>query len=180
MANIALVLNLSNSATSIVKKLQSQSLITHFDRKYLVRNPHVTVGYIKDIEAELVGSMAEDLTKYLDQYLLEHPLVYEPENIAVYFENHTVITPSPKTTQALMALNATLEQYVAEIYRFSLNDKTTSQGYTPHLTLFKKKVSLEQLIQMNTYLSELKESKKHRRLGFKLLSSRFVVHQFKK
>lgn len=173
--NLAIKLELTQHAQGIVKQIiQAGSLDKAMDAVKLVKVPHVTIGFIENLQDLNTATKAGQLaTQFIDAYLKQNPIRFEiEESIVTFNKGYTVLKPTKKALQDLKSLNRALEQHLNQ-KGYILNKLTTNNNYKPHLTLKNNSTGSNRLQSLNQEITKLKSGRNDNTLFFKLESSSF-------
>ncbi len=165
--NLAIKLELTENAKKVINSILDKGTLDETTKKKLVKTPHITIGYIENIDSEKTAKKIFNSAKnFLEKELEENSFDYYVEEMAIKFDSHTVLAPTKNTEKNLKKLNGKLEEYVNNLgYKF--NKFTTNDNYTPHITLINGTVGPNRLKSMNKEIDKIKE-KKNGNLFFKI------------
>ncbi len=165
--NLAIKLELTENAKKVINSILDKGTLDETTKKKLVKTPHITIGYIENIDSEKTAKKIFNSAKnFLEKELEENSFASYVEEMAIKFDSHTVLAPTKNTEKNLKKLNGKLEEYVNNLgYKF--NKFTTNDNYTPHITLINGTVGPNRLKSMNKEIDKIKE-KKNGNLFFKI------------
>lgn len=135
MHAMAIKINVSQRDQEAINDLFEKAGYQRQRRKY-----HCTIGFIeKKIPEEESRAFGEKIIHELQAYIDSLSLSYEVEKAAHLFGHVVAFLPTEKSLTPLRDINLWLFDKVKDVSegRLKLNTETTSQNYTPHLTLWR-------------------------------------------
>jgi len=149
MHSMAIKINVSHEDRDAINRHLEEAGYGRQRRKF-----HCTFGFIeKVIPKEEVHSFGQMITKLLQDYLETRALTYEVKSAVHLFGHVIAFEPTSTSIPQLLGVNQWLFEKVKEVSkgRFSLNEETTPQKYTPHLTLWRTKRPDTRFEKLNKY-----------------------------
>jgi hypothetical protein len=132
------------------------------------QHPHVTLAVI-ETQTKNTAQQAEQIARsFVTNALQQQKYAFDVNNCVNQW-NNTILLPTANSqeTAQLRSLNQQLEVYLNQ-NGFYLNNLTTNQNYTPHLSLKTSTTGPNRLQSINKKITAFKQNKLNNKLFFSL------------